>query len=346
MRHVKRAQIDPTAFAVALIESVCAVSVDPDFAASVDGTSSNDPRLIAALRANSTAGLFDWMMDSFSFQGISDSVAHSYLESNGNATWQTIKSQLAGQPTCPLLPSYWTFEGCRYDKTGKSCSQPGHMARCPVPSHPLRNGRLNQTAFSLYLFIRDQTRSDLIGWIDARLEETGDRDFRAGQEALIGPMRHIFGVSDKVLSMTLSAVLMADRGNRPRWFDVGSQMIVVDTLVHNFLRRTGILAEFDAAHVYGPKCYQHGGCSDILRRVAECIDARAFNGSFPPIFPRLIQHALWRYCAADELDVCNANNIDDSKYCIQNTCEIYSICRRNNDFSVKSKAKLKNQNIA
>ncbi|WP_456768551.1 hypothetical protein [Bradyrhizobium sp. USDA 3650] len=324
------------AFAAPLIGSVCAVSVDPGFAASVDGTSSNDPRLISALRANSTAGLFDWMMDSFSFQGISDSVAHSYLESNGNATWQTIKSQLAGQPTCPLLPSYWTFEGCRYDKTSKSCSQPDHMARCPLPSHPLRNGRLNQTAFGLYLFIRDQTRSDLVGWIDERLEETGDMDFCASQEALIEPMRHIFGVSDKVLAMTLSAVLMADQANRPRWFDIGSQVIVVDTLVHNFLRRTGILAAFDAAHVYGPKCYQHGGCSEILRRVAACIDARVFGTGFPANFPRLIQHALWRYCAADELDICNGNNIDDTKYCTLNTCHIYSICSRNKAIAARA----------
>ncbi|ANW00086.1 hypothetical protein LMTR13_07710 [Bradyrhizobium icense] len=288
---------------------------------------------------NSTAGLFDWMMDSFSFQGISDNVAYSFIESNGNATWRKIKSQLAAQPTCPLLPSYWTFEGCRYDKTSKSCSQPNHLASCPLPSHPLRNGRLNQTAFSLYLFIRDQTKSDLVGWIDERLEETGTADCRASQEALIGPMRHIFGVSDKVLAMSLSTVLMADRANRPRWFDIGSQMIVVDTLVHNFLKRTGILAAFEAAHVYGPKCYQHGGCSEILRRAAECIDARAFNNGFPQNFPRLIQHALWRYCAADELDICNANNTNDTQYCTNNTCDIYSICRRNSNNISKSQAR-------
>ena len=40
-------------------------------------------------------------------------------------------------------------------------------ARCPLPSHDLRNGRLNQTAYSLFLFIRDIADGDLIGWIDA-----------------------------------------------------------------------------------------------------------------------------------------------------------------------------------
>jgi hypothetical protein len=38
-----------------------------------------------------------------------------------------------------------------------------------IPTHRLRNGRLNQTAYSLFLFIRDVAGSDLVGWIDARL---------------------------------------------------------------------------------------------------------------------------------------------------------------------------------
>lgn len=42
-------------------------------------------------------------------------------------------------------------------------------------------------------------------------------DNRLCQESLIGPMRHIFGVSDKVLAMSLSSILMADRANRPQW---------------------------------------------------------------------------------------------------------------------------------
>jgi hypothetical protein len=268
------------------------------------------------------------MMDSFSFQGISDSVASSYLEAHGNATWHGIKTQLGLQPTCPLLPTYWTFEGCRFDKTRKSCSHPDHIGGCPVASYSLRNGRLNQTAFSLYLFIRDIAQYDLIGWINDQLTGIDVADNRLSQEALIGPMRHIFGVSDKILAMSLSTVLMADRANHPKWFDVGSQMIVVDTLVHNFLRRTGILAAFNAGHAYGPKCYQQDGCSEILRLIAARIDARCFDPTYPANFPRFIQHALWRYCAADALNVCNANNIDDRKYCDNNDCIIFNQCSR------------------
>lgn len=298
------------------------------FAVSGD-ESSFDPRLLRALQENSTPKLFDWMMDIFSFQGISDSVASSYLDLHGNATWSEIKAQLKRRPNCPLLATYWTFEGCRYDKTRISCSHADYIGCCPLPSHQLRNGRLNQTAFSLYFFIRDQAGSDLLGWIDDQLGRVDATDVRSAQEALIGPMRHIYGVSDKVLAMTLSSILMAARPQRPLWFDIGSQMIAVDTLVHNWLARTGILSSFNGDHTYGAKCYQPNGCADILNCAAKHIDARAYNSAYPAVFPRFIQNALWRYCAADELNICNANNIDDRTCCARSDCDIFEKCSRN-----------------
>ena len=42
-----------------------------------------------------------------------------------------------------------------YEKGSGRCSEPGHIARCPLPRHALRNGRLNQTVYSLFLFMRD-----------------------------------------------------------------------------------------------------------------------------------------------------------------------------------------------
>jgi hypothetical protein len=41
--------------------------------------------------------------------------------------------------------------------------------------------------------------------------------------------------------MALATLLMGAGGTRPGWFDVGASFVVVDTLVHNFLVRTGIL---------------------------------------------------------------------------------------------------------
>ena len=73
---------------------------------------------------------------------------------------------------------------------------------------------------------------------------------------VIGPLREVYGVSDKVLTMTLSCILLAAPKRLHLWHEVGASMIAIDTLVHNFLVRTGILARFEADHSYGAACYQ------------------------------------------------------------------------------------------
>ena len=98
-------------------------------------------------------------------------------------------------------------------------------------------------------------------------------------------MRNVYGVADKVLAMALSGILIGAADVRPRWLEVGVHLIAVDTLVHNFLHRTGILARFKAAHPYGTGCYRAGGCAEIIARAAQQIDARAFNPSLPGHFP-------------------------------------------------------------
>jgi hypothetical protein len=108
----------------------------------------------------------------------------------------------------------------------------------------LRNGRLNQTAYSLYLFIRDVADGDLVGWIDRQLHEANDppgADRLARMRAsLIEPLREVYGISDKVLTMALSCILLGAPNDRRTWIEVGGSMIAIDTLVHNFLYRTGI----------------------------------------------------------------------------------------------------------
>jgi hypothetical protein len=58
------------------------------------------------------------------------------------------------------------------------------------------------------------------------------------------------------------------RARRGRWLEVGGSMIAVDTLLHNFLHRTGILHRFEADHSYGPACYRPRGCAEIIATVA------------------------------------------------------------------------------
>jgi hypothetical protein len=137
------------------------------------------------------------------------------------------------RPTCPKLKSYWHFHGCGYSKTDQTCSRPEHYPRCPLRKHRLRNGRLNQTAYSLFLFLRDITDSDLVTWIDDLLTGSSGsapaNDAARTRESLLGPLRHVYGVADKVLSLALASVLLAAPDDRKHWHETGGNMVAVDT---------------------------------------------------------------------------------------------------------------------
>jgi hypothetical protein len=285
----------------------------------------------AAITNRDTAAVFDWLISAVSYQGISDQVAYGYMERHGRGPWHDIDHKLGQGAGCPKLRSYWHFQGCRYNKLSRTCAEPDHISGCPLPTHDLRNGRLNQTAYSLYLFIRDIADGDLISWINQQLRTANTRSpgrLARMRAALIVPLREIYGVSDKVLTMALSSVLLGAPKKLRLWREVGASMIAIDTLVHNLMHRTGILHRFGADHAYGSACYQPGGCAAIIETVAEQIDASAFNPSFPPVFPRFIQHAIWRYCSQSGLDVCNGNRFDDRESCDNVYCQVRGTCDR------------------
>jgi hypothetical protein len=206
----------------------------------------------SAIRSRNTAVLFDWLVAALSYQGISDQVASDYMDRHGLATWQAVENDLRRRPSCPKLKSYWHFHGCQYNKSRYTCAEPDHLSGCPLPNHWLRNGRLNQTAYALHLFIRDIADGDLVGWFDRRLNtaarQTGPNRLARMRAALIEPLKEVYGVSDKVLMMALSQLFLGAPRDRRRWRGVGGSMIAVDTLVHNFLHRTGVLHRFRADH--------------------------------------------------------------------------------------------------
>jgi hypothetical protein len=318
-------------YAVNMIHAVCRLAGAPSL---IDDfhTDLRQRGIVEAVDRHDTRTLFNWLVAALSFQGISDRIAHEYMARHGQATWDDIARNLTTAPPCPKLRSYWHFYDCRYHKGSGTCAEPEHLSGCPLPTHNLRNGRLNQTAYALFLFIRDVAANDLVGWIDDRLAEADepnapDRLARLRQ-ALLSPLGEVYGVSDKVLSVTLSGLLLGAGQGRRRWVEVGGSMIAVDTLVHNFLHRTGILNRLNAGHRYGPICYQRTGCVGILEAISECIDARTFNPDFPTIFPRFVQHAVWRYCAQSGLNVCNGNRIDDRGSCANVYCRLYPQCDR------------------
>ncbi len=319
---------DPTALAhaVDLVFGTCCLAGAPSVMADF-----TDEDKINAIGEHDTAALFNLLVKAFSHQGTSDVVAHGYMQRHGTPTWRGIELELGrgAEQSCDKLVSYWQFSQCRYDKTSRTCSEPDHLDDCPLPTHMLRNGRLNQMAYSLFLFMRDIAAGDFVGWINEQLAAAPDHSTLDRQEALIGPLRNVYAVSDKVLTMAMSGLLIAGSKHYPAWLEVGAGMVAVDSLVHNYLHRTGILDRFDAAHQYGPQCYQAGYCADILQVVSRHIDARQFDPSFPAAFPRFVQHSVWRYCSRNGRDICNGNRINDHFSCQNIHCQLTSICDKN-----------------
>jgi hypothetical protein len=326
-----KVHIDPLEHAVNVIYRVCCLAGDPDLLREIRSELRSEG-VTTAIQRHDTGALYDWLAAAFSYQGISDRVATDYMAQHGRPRWAHIDAEIAAGPACPKLKDYWHFYNCRYDKGSCSCAEPDHIERCPLPGHRLRNGRLNQMAYSLYFFIRDVADGDLVAWLDRQLQQAdrahdGDRPARL-VAAVVQPLRHVYGVADKTLNMALSSILLAAAKGQEVWLEAGGSMIAIDTLVHNFLHRTGVLCRFGAAHAFGQACYQPNACADIIGRVAQRINCRAFNPSFPATFPRFVQHAIWRYCAQRGLDVCNGNRTDDRKSCDNIYCQIRKYCDR------------------
>lgn len=317
-------------YAVRMVRVVCTLAGSSSLVDDVQA-SLRRQGISRAVRDRNTPAIYDWLMEALSYQGISDAIAANYIEQHGTVRWEDIADAVVQHPSCPKLGGYWLFHDCGYGKASGRCNEPGHFSACPLPRHPLRNGHLNQTAYSLFLFMRDIAEGDFVGWIDEQLRgangKSADRLARLRQ-ALIEPLRNVYGVGEKVLAMALSALLMGAGGRRSLWFEVGADLVAVDTLVHNFLHRTGILARLSAEHPYGPACYAAGGCAAIIRSIAAQIDAGAFNSRFPSVFPRFVQRAIWAYCAQNGVGVCNGNRIDDSKRCENTHCQLFRRCDR------------------
>jgi hypothetical protein len=201
-----------------------------------------------------------------------------------------------------------------------------------LPKAPLRNGNLNQLSFSLYLFIRDIAENDLVAWMDRQFTTAAEGQPIIAPDklgmALIEPMRQIHGISDKILNLVLSTLLLGAGRRRPFWVEAGAAMIAIDTLVHNFLVRTGILNRANSDHPYGPQCYSAGGCADLIKVISGNIDSRQFNSRFPSNFPRFVQKSIWHYCAMEGLNVCNGNKIKDRFRCGNTECRIFDTCDR------------------
>lgn len=315
---------------MSVLRRVCAVAGSRDLIAEARADIQRNG-LHRAVRDHDDGPIFQWLYRGFNFSGVSDAIAASFLERHGEASMAEVGRGI-DQAQCAKLAHFENFTACGFQKTARRCAMPKLLRRCPVPQHDARNGRLAQAAYSLHLFMRDVAGGDFISWLDQRL---ADADAAALQhrgsrlaQSVAEPMLAINGVGAKLVTMCMSQLLLGGDPERERWVIAGANMIAIDTLVHNFLSRTGILKRFGSEHSYGTGCYSPSGCAAIIRSAASRIDRRRFNKDYPARFPRFVQFAIWRFCAQGGLAVCNGISIDDSRRCRNRGCELYDRCDR------------------
>lgn len=289
--------------------------------------------LADAVRAHHTETILDTFLSAMALQGISDRAAVAILDRVGRPSAHAILRQLDQAASCPRLDSYWRFEGCGFRRGRATCAEPLHMPRCLVPRIPARKGALAVGAAALVLFVRDVCDGDLVGWIDGRLEAADQPDLgpergRVLAASVVGPLSEVSGIGPKVASMLMADFLLGADPARERWMTAGADTVVIDTLVHNFLHRTGILGRLRAEHPYGPRCYAPGGCVDVVHRLADRFDAREVDPTYPARFPRLLQFAIWSFCAASAWNICNGNRVDDRRSCALRYCPAGPFCDR------------------
>lgn len=289
--------------------------------------------VIAAVAGRDSAVIYDWIVALLALQGISNRAAEVFAERRGNPTWDDLSRRMAANARCPRLRSRWNFEDCGFRRSTATCSTPHHLLTCPVTEILARKGVLAEAAVGLWLFIRDIAGGDLVSWIDARLVDADlgrDHPGRAVvmRDAVLQSLLGIPGTGPKVWSMILAELLLGADRRRERWVVTGASFVAIDSLVHAYLHRTGILDRLGAAHAYGAACTAPRGCIDVIAGLAARVDAREFNTAFPRVFPRWVQFAIWNWCAAGGLDLCNGNHIDDAQGCHQRFCPAFGNCAR------------------
>src|SRR5437879_3385773 len=107
--HSRRNASDGLRHAVQIVHRVCCIAGS---AALLDDIRTEGV-LRKAIRKHDTAAVFDWLITTLSYQGISDQVARGYMQRHGQATWRDIELGIDNSPSCLKLRSYWHFHGCR-----------------------------------------------------------------------------------------------------------------------------------------------------------------------------------------------------------------------------------------
>ena len=91
-----------SAYAVQLVHATCCLAGSASYLDDIRADL-RDRGIIRAVRDHDTPALFDWLIETLSFQGISDAVAAGYIAQHGNVRWSEIAEALSRTPSCPKL---------------------------------------------------------------------------------------------------------------------------------------------------------------------------------------------------------------------------------------------------
>src|SRR5947209_16748516 len=90
--------------AVRLIHAICGLAGSATLIEDIRAALAAD-KVRAAIRRHDSAAVFDWLLAALSYQGISDQVAHDYMEKHGRAAWHDIDQKFGRGVRCRKLNS-------------------------------------------------------------------------------------------------------------------------------------------------------------------------------------------------------------------------------------------------
>ena len=213
--------------------------------------------------------LYEYLLGCFLFAGDVDQSNYScYAKQRVKPTVNRVKGALQAAQ-CPKLATFEAFTGCGYQKTKPSCRKPAFLSSCPLPAFDLKLGSLNQMAFSLYFFLRYVAGGD---FYTLATQHFGQGQLTDGEisnrlQGFIEKVTTIANVGPKLAYMALSGLFLT-RYHGWDYRRVGLHMIAVDSLVHNFLHRTGIPGFYQLDHAYEPRCHTEKGCLGVIQDLA------------------------------------------------------------------------------
>jgi len=257
------------------------------------------------------------------FQGIADKNAFSYLERHSSineiADFDTLKEGVKDSP-CPALKSFSAFRNCDYKKSEHNCRY-GREFGCILKELDCRKGSINIMIGSAFLFLKEYYQESMVNFIKEGAKHE-DKKFFYTRELLkirnIGPQTASLFLTDLFNPFFF--------GYKVKGID-HNDFIVIDTLVHNFFHRTGILKALGREHNYNSEfCHTEEYCKGIILEIAQKVDIRDLleDDNFQAFEPRLIQLCIWLQCA-DEGRKCGGGVCNEKgPFC--NDCNVELMC--------------------